>query len=951
MEHPPPIPRRLWISLLLLVLLIAAALRLVHLPQLPVGLHYDEAANGILAHEIARGDKTPIFIPSYTGKEPLFFYWTALWMRVLGPTPLALRLSAALIGIATVAAAAWATRELAPTPDTQWTPLLTAALLAASFWHLLLSRVGFRAVTQPLLQALTVGALWRGLRLSSPPARTKLRGIPWLLLAGLLCGLTAYTYLAARAFPIPLAAALLTLILAARDRRARLAQSALFVTAAAAALAPLAHYWLTHPGSFLTRAQQVAAANWAEAWAGMRACLSMLFLRGDPYIRFNLPHRPLFDPLTAALGLIGLAALVLSLKRPSQTPDSPPALRLAAAVLLLVALPTMLLPSALATGEITPSNLRAVGLLPFVYLFPALGLSTLASTASRILPPPSRLPPTALPTALLLLTLVLATPATAAAYFGDWAASAPLYYASDGDLTAVAAYLNRADLATATPYVASIHYRHPTLAFLAEDYSAIRWLTGGHTVVFPPPSDGSDGLLILPHSAASDRAWIESVLPADSLVDAPLGPDGAPAFHAYRVAPTPGLTPTHPLTANLAHIVHLLGYDAVRPAQGSARAEVAVWWRVLNRPQPGDYAPIARLTDPWGFVWGESIPFHYPAEQWTPGEVIVDHLAIPVAPGAPPGDYAVRFGLYSPSADTRLPRLDDAGRYAGSTVQLDIRLDRAPSPPHPDDLDIRHRLEAPIDGLTLLGFNLDTTAARPGEPLFLTLFWQAETAPRPNQTIALTLGKTTLYRGAPVHDTYPTSQWTAGEIVADRYGPRLPRTTPPGEHALRLDVGDQTIELGTVAVPALTRAFDAPSISHPLSVTLGQQVRLLGYDLSSETLAPGETLTLTLYWQARAEMDTGYTVFTHLLAPDGSFTGQRDNPPVNGAYPTPLWMTGEVVTDVYHIPIRADAPPGEHRLEVGMYVAEDGTRLPVTPPADGDVDAPDAVLLQTITLR
>ena len=34
-------------ALLFLVLLVATGLRLIHLPQLPVGLHYDEAANGV----------------------------------------------------------------------------------------------------------------------------------------------------------------------------------------------------------------------------------------------------------------------------------------------------------------------------------------------------------------------------------------------------------------------------------------------------------------------------------------------------------------------------------------------------------------------------------------------------------------------------------------------------------------------------------------------------------------------------------------------------------------------------------------------------------------------------------------------------------------------------------------------------------------------------------------
>ncbi len=969
-------PRWSFTVALLSILLVAAGLRLYRLPELPLGLHYDEAANGILASEIARGLKTPVFIPSYTGKEVLFFYWAALWMKLLGVTRLALRLSAALMGLATVAIAVWAVHELLHGQrDADWVALLTAAFLATSFWHLILSRYGFRAVTQPLLQTLTVAALWRGLRPPTPPLRPSPSpqvwgegeglgvgkgGLPWLLLAGLFCGLTAYTYLAARVFPIPLAAALLTLLVADRGhRRARLGQLAIFVAVAALTLAPLAHYWLTHPGSFLTRTQQVAAASWAEVWAGVRACLGMFFLRGDPYIRFNLPHRPLFDPLTAALSLLGFAVAVWQfvrlLRGASRPSDLCPLVSLspcplASVVFLLTYLPIMLLPSALATGEITPSNMRTAGLLPFVYVFPALGLSFLKSQILRLSQFAIRNSQFVIGHwSLVILLLILLTPITAIAYFRDWAPSAALYHAADGDLADVATYLNQADLSITTPYVASIHYRHPTLAFLARDYGAIRWLTGGKTVVFPAEGDA---LLIFPRSASEDRTWVQSVLPDGSLVAAPPGPDGAPAFHAYRVGPAPDLTPTHPLTADLAHVALLLGYDVIGEPRSGETTGIAVWWRVLNTPDQEGYGPVARLTDPWGFVWGETQPFHYPSEQWTPGEWIVDHLSIPVDPGAPPGDYLVRLSLYSAGADSLLPVLDDAGRHAGTDVELPLRLARAATPPRPNDLDIHNRLDAHTGGLTLLGVNLDTTHARPGERLYLTLFWQADESPLPDYDVHLSLGDRRLYAGAPVHGTYPTSGWTAGEVVVDRYDPRLPRDTPPGDYPLRLRLGDPStgsghslaLDLGVVTVQATDRVFDAPPISHPLTAVLGDQVQLLGYDLSAEAVAPGDTLTLTLYWRALFEMDEDYTVFTHLLAPDGSMTGQRDNYPVGGSYPTSLWLAGEVVTDVYEIPVRADATPGMHNLEVGMYVAETGARLPVVGTSN------DAIILQMITI-
>jgi len=911
------------------VLLVAAALRLYRLPELPLGFHYDEAANGILAGEIGLKGKTPIFISAYTGKEVLFFYWAALWVRMLGATPLALRLSAATIGIITVAVTAWAVRALfREWPEGQWIALLTAAFLATSFWHLLFSRYGFRAVSQPLMQALTVAALWRGLHSPSrPPARKPV----WLILAGFFCGLTGYTYLAARAFPLPLAVTFLSVLIAGwRDYRVRLKQFSIFVLVALLTLAPLLYYWATHPGSFITRAQQVAARSRAEAWGGIIACARMFFCAGDPYIRFNIPYRPLFGAPEAVLFALGLVTLIAGL-RPAEAQrrcrNLPPA------TFLLSNLIFMVLPSALATGDITPSNLRSIGLLPFIYVFPALGLwqlirwkGTWSGRTAHVCYG-----------VVLLILLSVATPVSGHAYFSKWASSAGLYYAADGDLVDVAAYLNRTDLSGVTPYVASVHYRHPTLAFLSRKYGMLHWLTGGRTVVLPARGDA---LLVFPRSASDDLAWVESMLPAEKKTDIHPGPDGGPAFRAYRinsVAP-----PLHTLSADLGHVAILRGYEVSGVPRSGGVVEIAVWWEVLNRPERGDYIPFARLSDRWGFAWGEVLPFHYPSEQWQPGELVVDHLSVPVQPGAPPGEYTVRFGFYAPGAAAPMPVFDEQGGYAGTYVELPVRLSQAATPLAIESLGISRRLDVPIGGIRLLGANLDTLSARPGEPLYLTLFWQATDSRLPDCSVSLTSGDITLYRGAPVHGTYPTSLWSAGEVIVDRYNPLLPRDMPPGEHTLHVSVCGATVEVGTFVTRAISRTFAIPPLSHPLRISLGGQVVLLGYDLSRDEIAPGEKLLVTLYWQALREMDENYTVFVHLVAPDGTMAGQRDSWPLNGSYPTSLWLGGEVVTDTYEIEVGATVPPGEYLLETGMYIAETGKRLGV---GDG---SRDAVVLQPI---
>jgi hypothetical protein len=69
--------------------------------------------------------------------------------------------------------------------------------------------------------------------------------------------------------------------------------------------------------------------------------------------------------------------------------------------------------------------------------------------------------------------------------------------------------------------------------------------------------------------------------------------------------------------------------------------------------------------------------------------------------------------------------------------------------------------------------------------------------------------------------------------------------------------------------------------------------------------------------------------------------------PRGGAYPTTRWRPGEVVVDPYAIILPDDLPPGEYPVEVGLYLAETGQRLPVSPGSPGQ----DAVRLSPFALE
>jgi hypothetical protein len=128
--------------------------------------------------------------------------------------------------------------------------------------------------------------------------------------------------------------------------------------------------------------------------------------------------------------------------------------------------------------------------------------------------------------------------------------------------------------------------------------------------------------------------------------------------------------------------------------------------------------------------------------------------------------------------------------------------------------------------------------------------------------------------------------------------------------------------LGAISVEA------APA--HGLDARLGQSITLVGYTLESDAVRPGESVRLTLYWQAMDKVMARYTVFTHVVDSKGLPVAQTDSPPLGGTAPTDSWQVGATIIDRYAIAIQPGTPPGQYELRVGMYSWPDLTRLPVT---------------------
>ena len=381
---------------------VAAFLRIYQLADLPPGLHGDEALTGLDAIRILDDGWIGPYIGSALGQPTGPLYFTAFIFKLSHPSLFTLRLSMAILGIATVPLA----HLLFRISFGRWVAIFGIVALTFSYWHLHYSRIGFMVISMPLATTLgAIAVLW---------AMRSAKRWSWFG-AGLVLGAGVYSYNGYPLFPGAVAVLLAIQLALHRNRRKeRLLRYILLLCGFVLAALPLIHLAVHSPDfyfshhrmvSLLSDPQFAAAENLLDraeyvARRGWDA-VSLLYRHAAVDMSDAMGNRGAMNLVLASLAYLGLLISFARLR-------SPPYLLAALTVL-----------AGLSSNVVTFGNWgdmrRSLIAVPFVYGLAGVAAWEIVLAGKRLMGNVGY----RVAAALIVVVLVVAIAWNTAYYFGD----------------------------------------------------------------------------------------------------------------------------------------------------------------------------------------------------------------------------------------------------------------------------------------------------------------------------------------------------------------------------------------------------------------------------------------------------------------------------------------------------------------------------------------------------
>jgi hypothetical protein len=307
------------------------------------------------------------------------------------------------------------------------------------------------------------------------------------------------------------------------------------------------------------------------------------------------------------------------------------------------------------------------------------------------------------------------------------------------------------------------------------------------------------------------------------------------------------MEPSHSLEEDLGQGLELVGYDlSTDSAQPGDRVVLGLYWHAqttladdyvfllqlydedgelidegLGGPEVNDWhAPPQSLVGGWAHHPANR---YYPTSSWRTGEAVLGQYDYTVPLHASAGEAELRISLlrcreglvltsppsstaaynegetliilHPPSGDENealicrgVQELDPV-TLSAFQVEATERVFTAP--------EVQHRVDVGNleNKVSLYGYDLSTSVVRPGETLYLNLYWQALDTMDTSYTVFTHLldGESQI-RGQmdslPVGGARPTTGWVPSEYIRDEYQLVVDAEAPPGEYAVEVGMYD-----------------------------------------------------------------------------------------------------------------------------------------------------------------
>jgi hypothetical protein len=140
-----------------------------------------------------------------------------------------------------------------------------------------------------------------------------------------------------------------------------------------------------------------------------------------------------------------------------------------------------------------------------------------------------------------------------------------------------------------------------------------------------------------------------------------------------------------------------------------------------------------------------------------------------------------------------------------------------------------------------------------------------------------------------------------------------------------------------------------PTPQYPINAVIEDQIRLIGYDVSTSEVKAGKTFKITYYLEGLNPSPKDSKMFIHLQGRGKNAWQNLDHVPIKGYYPIRSIIKGQIVKDVQHVRVKPSFKPGKAKLYWGLYQGKN--RLKLKNPKEIKHDKRNRVYLGTLTIK